>query len=162
MIVHPIDPLFDSESQILILGSFPSVKSREEGFFYGHPHNRFWKLLARLFEDDTPSSIEEKKDFILKHHLALWDVIHSCNITGSADSTISDVVPNDLSVILDNADIKKIYVNGRKAYGLYKKYLENVTGVEAVYLPSTSPANAAMSLDKLADKWKVILSEVTK
>ena len=134
MVIHPIKPLFDSDSKILILGSFPSVKSREEGFFYGHPHNRFWKLLSRMFEESTPSSIEEKKAFILKHNLALWDVIQSCNITGSADSSITDVVPNDLSIILDNANIKKIYVNGRKAHDLYKKYLENVTGIKAIYL----------------------------
>ena len=154
MLIHPIEPLFDAQSEILILGSFPSVKSREAGFFYGHPQNRFWRVLARICECETPGNIDEKKRMVLSHRIALWDVIHSCEITGSSDSSIKNVVPNDLSVILSAADIKRIFVNGKKAEALYKKYLEKETGIKAVVLPSTSPANAAWSEDRLFDEWK--------
>lgn len=154
MIVHPIKPLFNRESEILILGSFPSVKSREEGFFYGHPQNRFWRVMARICDAPVPKNIEEKTNLILKNRFALWDVIHSCEIEGSADSTIKNIVPNDLSIILDTAKIKKILVNGKKAESLYKKYLEKQTGIKAVCLPSTSPANASWSEDRLAAYWK--------
>lgn len=154
MIIHPIEPLFDGRSEILILGSFPSVKSREEGFFYGHPQNRFWRVMARICGENEPKTIEEKTEMILKHRFAMWDVIHSCEIVGSSDSSIKNVVPNDLSVILKNANIKRIFVNGKKAESLYKKYLEKETGVKAVILPSTSPANAAWSEDRLFECWK--------
>lgn len=154
MIVHPINPLYNEESKILILGSFPSVKSREEGFFYGHPQNRFWRVMARICESPMPKNIDEKTRLILNHHFALWDVIHSCEITGSADSTIKNVVPNDLSTILERAQIKKIFVNGKKAESLYKKYIEKQVGIKAVCLPSTSPANASWSEDKLFEYWK--------
>lgn len=154
MIVHPIHPLYNEKSEILILGSFPSVKSREEGFFYGHPRNRFWSVMAQICDAPVPSSVEEKTNLILDHHFALWDVIHSCEISGSADSTIKNVVPNDLSIILENAQIKKIFVNGKKAYSLYKKYMEKQIGISAVCLPSTSPANAGWSDDRLFEYWK--------
>ena len=160
MIVHPIPPLFDNDSQILILGSFPSVKSREECFFYGHPQNRFWKVIARVLNEKTPVTIQEKTDMMLKHRIAVWDVIHSCEIEGSADSTIRNVVANDLSVILENADIKQIYVNGKKAEAMYKKYTEKQTGIKAIVLPSTSPANAAWNEDRLFDEWKKILNHL--
>ena len=160
MIVHPIPPLFDNDSQILILGSFPSVKSREECFFYGHPQNRFWKVIARVLNEKTPVTIQEKTDMMLKHRIAVWDVIHSCEIEGSADSTIRNVVANDLSIILGNADIKQIYVNGRKAEAMYKKYTEKQTGIKAIVLPSTSPANAAWNEDRLFDEWKKILNHL--
>ena len=111
-IIHPIPPVFDADSRILILGSFPSVKSRESCFFYGHPQNRFWKLLARLRKEDIPSSVEEKKAFLLRNHIAVWDTIHSCSIEGSSDSSIRDVIPNDLASILDHASIQAIYTNG--------------------------------------------------
>lgn len=154
MIVHPINPLFNEESKILILGSFPSVKSREEGFFYGHPQNRFWRVMARICNAPVPKSIEEKTNLILGNHFALWDVIHSCEIEGSADSTIKNVSPNDLSVILEKAKIKSIFVNGKKAESLYKKYLEKQVGIKAICLPSTSPANASWSEDRLYEYWK--------
>lgn len=154
MIVHPINPIYDENSEILILGSFPSVKSREEGFFYGHPQNRFWKVVARICNTPLPNSIEDKTKLLHDHKIALWDVIYSCEITGSADSTIKNVQPNDLSAILDNADIKKIFVNGKKAESLYKKYIEKKIGIKAVCLPSTSPANAAWSEDRLYEFWK--------
>ena len=152
-VVHPIEPLFDKKSETLILGSFPSVKSREVLFFYGHKQNRFWPLLARIFEAETPVTIEEKRTLVLDNRLALWDVIRSCEIDGSADSTIKAVVPNDLSVILENAPIKRIFVNGKKAFALYQKYIEPTIGIRARVLPSTSPANASYNLDRLYEIW---------
>ena len=156
MIEHPIPPIYNENSKILILGSFPSVKSRKEGFFYGHPQNRFWKVTSAVFGEDTPHTVEEKKKFLLRNHIALWDVIGSCDINGSADSSIKNVSANDLSVILDHADIKQIYVNGRTAYKYYQKYSEKETGRMAVCLPSTSPANAAWSVERLLTAWKCI------
>lgn len=160
MIIHPIPPLYDNNSKILILGSFPSVRSREEGFFYGHPRNRFWKVTSSVYNEDTPCSVEEKKAFLLRNHLALWDVIGSCDIEGSSDSSIRNVTANDLSVILDHADIGQIYVNGQTAYKYYLKYSERKTGRSAICLPSTSPANAGWSLDRLTAAWNCIRNEV--
>ena len=157
MIVHPIPPLYDENSKILILGSFPSVKSREQGFFYGHPQNRFWKVTSAVFCEDTPRTIEEKKTFLLRNRIALWDVIGSCDIEGSSDSSIRNVSANDLSVILEHADIRQIYVNGQTAYKYYRKYSEKVTGRSAICLPSTSPANAAWSLERLTAAWSCII-----
>ncbi len=154
MIQHPIAPVFNSDSRILILGSFPSVKSREEGFFYGHPQNRFWKVLSIVCGSSLPRTIEEKKHFLLQNHIAVWDVIFSCDIAGSSDSSIRNVMPNDLNVILSCASIEKILVNGKKAEQLYKKYIQPRIGREAVCLPSTSPANAAWSLERLVEAWK--------
>ena len=155
-VTHPIPPLFDASSRILILGSFPSVKSREGLFFYHHPQNRFWKVLAGVLEEPVPGSIEEKKIFLLKHRIALWDVIASCTIEGSSDSTIKNVVPNDLSGILSAADISRIFCNGGASFQYYKKYQEPRTDRAAVRLPSTSPANAAWSLDRLIREWAAI------
>ena len=152
-ITHPIPPYFNKDSNILILGSFPSVKSREQMFFYGHPQNRYWKVIASVFEDDVPDSIPEKKVFLKRHKIAMWDVIGSCDIEGSSDSSINNVVANDLSVILDNSKVKQIIVNGKTAEKYYKKYIEHKTGIKAVCLPSTSPANAAWSTDRLISAW---------
>ena len=160
MIEHPIPPIYNKKSKILILGSFPSVKSREEGFFYGHPQNRFWKVTSAVFGEDVPQTIPEKKRFLLRNHIALWDVIGSCDITGSSDSSIRNVTANDLSVILDKADIKQIYVNGKTAYKYYAKYSEEKTGRPAICLPSTSPANAAWSVERLTDAWSCIKKEI--
>ena len=160
MIAHPIPPVYDSRSRVLILGSFPSVKSREQGFFYGHPQNRFWKLLARLFDDATPESIDDKKRFLLTHRVAVWDVIASCDIVGSSDASIENVVPNDISAILAAAPIRRIYCNGAKAYDLYRKYLEPQVGRAAEKLPSTSPANAAFSIERLASAWAAVPLQV--
>ena len=157
-LVHTFPPLYDENSKVLILGSFPSVKSREQNFFYGHPQNRFWKLIARLFDEAEVQTIEQKKELILKHNLALWDVIHSCTITGSSDSSIKDVVPNDISSILKNSKVDRIFANGATSYNLYKKYILPKTGIEAVKLPSTSPANAGFSLDRLLEHWSIIKS----
>ena len=156
-ILHPFPPLFDSESRTLILGSFPSVKSREAMFFYGHPQNRFWRLTALLCHEDTPQTIEEKSSLILRHHLALWDSIQSCTITGSSDSSVRDVVPNDLRVIFDNSKTERGFCNGALSHKMYMKYIYPQTGIAAVKLPSTSPANAAYSLERLAESWRVIM-----
>ena len=154
---HTFDPVFDEESKILILGSFPSVKSRENNFFYGHPQNRFWKVMANVLEWEVPTTIEEKREMLLENHVAVWDVIASCSIVGSSDTSIKDVVVNDFSRILENSKVERVYVNGGKAYELYHKYAEKVTGIQAVKLPSTSPANAAWSLEKLTKTWKEIM-----
>jgi len=155
-IIHPIPPLFDKNSEKLILGSFPSVKSREAMFFYGHPQNRFWKLLPLIFDEEIPVTIEEKSALILRHNLALWDSIQSCVITGSSDSSVKDVVPNDLSVIISNSKVTQIFCNGALSHKMYMKYIYPQTKIEAVKLPSTSPANAAFSMDRLYEQWKII------
>ena len=155
-IIHPIPPLYDSDCRILILGSFPSVKSREAMFFYGHPQNRYWTLIAELFDEAVPVTIDEKRELALRHHIAMWDSIHSCTITGSSDSSVRDVVPNDLSVILDNSRVDRIFCNGALSHKMYMKYIYPTTGIKAVKLPSTSPANAAYSMDRLAKEWSVI------
>ena len=156
---HPIAPVFDGGSRVLILGSFPSVKSREEMFYYAHPQNRFWKVIAALFEEPVPGKIPEKKDLLLKHHIALWDVIAECDIAGSSDSSIKNVVPAELSVILDHAPIRTIYANGAKAYDLYQNYTYPVTGRDIRKLPSTSPANAAFQMERLLGAWQEILEK---
>lgn len=155
-VTHTFDPVFNSKSKVLILGSFPSVKSRENNFYYGHSQNRFWKVLAKVFEVEVPITIEEKKLFLLEHHIAVWDVIESCEIVGSSDSSIKKVRVNDFSKILEKSAIEGIYVNGGKAYELYRKYAEPVTGRKAVKLPSTSPANAAWSVERLWAAWKQV------
>ena len=153
-VLHEIAPVYNEDSKILILGSFPSVKSRESGFFYGHPQNRFWKVLAGILEVTVPVTIEEKKEMLLEHRIAVWDVIASCRITGSSDSSIKDVVPNDFEKILSTAKIERICANGATAWKLYEKYVKQSTGMDAVKLPSTSPANAAWSLERLIEWWK--------
>ena len=154
--IHEFGPFYDTDSTILILGSFPSVKSRETGFYYGHPQNRFWKLLARLYRLAAPETIPEKKEFLKQQRIALWDVIASCDITGSSDSSIRNVQVNDIGRILKAAEIKAIYANGKKAESLYKKYLESAVGRSIIGLPSTSPANAAYSMDNLIAVWQQI------
>lgn len=157
---HNIEPVYDEQSRVLILGSFPSVKSREQQFFYGHKQNRFWRVMARVLECPVPESVEQKREMLLTHHVAVWDVIASCEITNSSDASIRDVVPNDLSRILLCADIRAVYTNGGKAHQLYEKYIFPVNGREARLLPSTSPANAGYSLERLAEAWKVIREEL--
>ena len=155
-IMHPFGPLSGPDSRVLILGSFPSVKSREQNFFYGHPQNRFWKVVSIIFEQPVPQTVEEKKQLILSSGLALWDSIASCEITGSSDSSIRNARANDIRIILDSCNIERIYCNGRKSHELYKKYIEPQTGREAVCLPSSSPANAQWTLEKLIEEWSVI------
>lgn len=155
-LVHPVLPVYNSESKILILGTFPSVKSREGEFFYHHPQNCFWKVISAIYNEDVPKTIDEKKKLLLRNHIALWDVIHSCEIEGSADSTIRNVIPNDISPILNQADIKRIYANGNVAFELYNKYIFSKTGRMIIKLPSTSPANASYSLERLIEAWRCI------
>ena len=154
---HPFPPLYDKNSKVLILGSFPSVKSREQMFFYGHPQNRFWKVVSAVMGADIPTTIEEKRSFLYANNIALWDVIASCDITGSSDSSIKNVVANDITEILKNADIKQIFVNGKTAERYYNKYIRNAIGRDAICLPSTSPANAGFSIQKLVDAWRIII-----
>ncbi len=154
MIDHPFPPVVDKDCRILILGSFPSVKSREDGFFYGHPQNRFWKMLAAAFHEEVPNDIPAKKALLLRHHIALWDVIASCEITGSSDATVKNAVPVDIDRVFRMAPIRLVICNGALAGKLYQKHLQPLTGLEALVLPSTSPANAACSLERLIVRWK--------
>lgn len=151
---HPFEPIYNEQSKILILGTFPSPKSREEGFFYGHPRNRFWKLLTELTHfASIPKSISEKIDFLLKHQIAIWDTIQSCEVQGASDAHITNIIPADLSMILDNSKIEKIFANGTKAFEVYMKYCFPKTKREIIKLPSTSPANASYSFNRLVSIW---------
>lgn len=154
---HPFLPVVDAECRILILGSFPSVKSREDGFFYGHPQNRFWKMLARVYQEPLPASIADKQALLLRHHIALWDVIASCDIVGSSDASIRNAVPVNIQCITEIASIDRVICNGQLAGKLYRHYLEPVLEIKAAVLPSTSPANAACSLNRLIELWRAAL-----
>ncbi len=138
----------------MILGSLPSVKSREKNFYYAHPQNKFWKIFSDLFNEDIENNNLSKKGFLLKHNIALWDVIKSCTIIGSSDSSIKDVIPNDINYIINNSKVNKIYTTGKKAYQLYNRYCLESTKIEALYLPSTSAANASISYDNLLEEYK--------
>ena len=162
MLNHPIPPVYDSESKVLILGSFPSVKSREQQFFYGHKQNRFWRVMAQVLDCAVPEDITQKRAMLLANHIAAWDVIASCEQIGFSDASIRNVVPNDLSPILTVADIRAIYTNGGKAHQLYQKYIFPINGREAQLLPSTSPANAGYSLERLVEAWRVVGEELIK
>lgn len=151
---HPFPPVVDENCRILVLGSFPSVKSREDGFFYGHPQNRFWRMLAAVFDENVPADIPAKKAFLLRHHIALWDVIASCEIEGSSDASVKNAVPVDIARVMQIASIEHIIFNGNLAYKLYQRHLEPLTGIQAISLPSTSPANAAWSLERLVSTWR--------
>lgn len=159
-VTHTFSPVYDKNSKILILGTFPSVKSRENNFYYGHPQNRFWKVLAALTGRDVPSAIEEKKELLLQENIAVWDVISSCDISGSSDSSIKNVVVNDFSEIFKRADIRQIFANGTKAYELYKRYVTKKDNI--IKLPSTSPANAAYNLERLCSEWSIIMESRDK
>lgn len=156
-LVHSFSPVYNNKSQILILGSFPSVKSREGEFFYHHPQNRFWRVISSICNERLPDSTDEKIQLLLRNHIALWDVVQSCEISGSADSSIRNVIANDISPILKHADIRSIYANGGAAYRLFKRYIQKDVGKDIVLLPSTSPANASYSLERLIDIWKGII-----
>lgn len=154
--IHPIPPVYDASSRVLILGSFPSVRSREEGFFYAHPQNRFWKVLACVFEEETPQTVPEKTAFLLRNRVALWDSIASCELQGSADSSIKNAVPNDLSPILRACPSIRIFTNGKTSDACYRRFIFPSTEIEATCLPSTSPANAAWSIPRLCEAWKAV------
>lgn len=154
---HTLEPVYNEKSTILILGSFPSVKSRDSNFFYGHKQNRFWQVLANLFQEETPTSVEEKKSFLLEKKIAIWDVISECDIIGSSDNSIKNVIPTDINEILRASQITRVFTNGKLAGKLYHDYQEKQTSIQAVELPSSSPANAAYTFEKLLDAWRVIL-----
>ncbi len=157
-LVHPIPPLYDGESRILILGSFPSAKSREACFFYAHPQNRFWRVLAALFHEEVPENTASRRDFLLRHHIAVWDTIAACEITGSSDASVKNAVPNDLAPILNAAPVRAVFCNGALSYKLYQKHQAHTIPLPVFALPSTSPANAACRLDDLLAAWQIILS----
>ena len=156
-IIHPIDPVFDAHSRILVLGTMPSPKSREAGFYYGHPQNRFWRVMAKLFDEPVAMTNDRRRDQMLRHHIALWDVLASCDIEGASDASISACVANDLSVIIDAAPIEAVFCTGAKSAELYTRLCEPDTGISCVRLPSTSPANAAVKLDELVASYKAML-----
>lgn len=154
-VFHELEPIYNESSKILILGSFPSVKSRENHFYYGHPQNRFWRVLEHLFHVSL-NDISSKKKFLYEHHIALWDVIESCEIKGSSDASITNVKINDIRKIVEQSQINRIYVNGKKAEELYNKYIYDQLKIDCIVLPSTSPANASYTIEKLILKWEVI------
>jgi len=160
-IIHPFEPIFDKNSKVLILGSLPSPKSREIGFYYGHPQNRFWKVLSKIFEEQIPSSIEGRKKFVLKYHIALWDVVKNCEIKGASDSSISNVEVNDIKGLIQKTSIKYVITTGKKADSLYQKYILPITNIESLCLPSTSPANCVVKEEKLIESYQ-ILKELVK
>jgi len=156
-VVHNIPPLFDANSRVLLLGSIPSPKSREMKFFYGHPQNRFWRVLAAVLEEPVPETIEQKRALCLTHNVALWDTIASCEIAGASDTSIRNAVPNDIGWLLAQTEIERIFATGGKSAELYRKLIEPHTGMPVTQLPSTSPANAAWTLDRLIEAYRVIL-----
>ncbi len=161
-IIHPFGPLYDAESRVLILGSLPSVKSREQNFFYGHPQNRFWPLLAALFGEPAPTTVEEKKALALRRHIALWDTIYSCDIVGSSDSSIRRVVPTDLREIIDGSSVRRVFCNGGTSGRYYQRYQAKSLGLDAAVLPSTSPANAAWTMERLMEAWRIVREEAER
>ena len=156
-ITHTLEPLYNSESKILILGSFPSVKTREYGFFYGHPQNRFWPVMEKLFNVELSRDIDERRGFLLSHGIAVFDSIYECDIIGSSDASIKNVKPSNLVEIINTADIKQVFCNGGTSYKYYKKYHAKELNLKGVKLPSTSPANARYRLDDLLKEWSEIL-----
>lgn len=160
-ITHPFGPLFREDSTILILGSFPSVKSREEMFFYGNVRNRFWSVISEVFGEEAPVTTEQKKEFLYRNRIALYDVIEECDILGSSDSSIRNVIPSDISSILEQTEVRRVFTNGKTAHSLYQKLIYPLTGMNSVYLPSTSPANVAWSMDELITEWRKAITENT-
>lgn len=152
-IIHPLKPIYDKNSKILILGTMPSIKSRENNMYYSHPKNKFWLVLSTIFNEEIPKTNKEKELFLLKHNIALWDVLKSCKIKGSSDSSIKDPLVNDFNIIFTNCNIKAVFTTGKMATKLYKQ----LTNIESIYLPSTSPANCSLSLETLIDNYKIIL-----
>ena len=155
--VHPLKPIFSEQSEQLILGSFPSVRSREEHFYYAHPQNRFWRVLSGIYGCKVPETDAGREELIRSNRLALWDVLASCRVSGSADQSITDAKPNDVKELLRVAPIRKILVNGRTAERYYNRFLRETLGIEAICLPSTSPANAAWSIERLTEVWRAEL-----
>jgi len=161
MTLHTIAPVYDEKSKILILGTMPSPKSREVGFYYSHPQNRFWKTIAEVFGAELPQSIREKTNLLRTHGIALWDVLAACEISGADDSSIKDAIPNDFTAIFETADIQAVFTTGKKATDLFKKHCEAKYGYAPIYLPSTSPANCKVSQQELTAAFTQILSYIT-
>ncbi len=161
VVKHPLEPIYDSNSKVLILGTMPSIKSREQKFYYAHPKNRFWSTLSKVYEEQIGDTKEEKICFLLKHRIALFDVLKSCEISSSSDSSIKNPVPNDFDFILKNSNISVIFTTGKKAYNLYQKYCYPKTKIEAIYLPSPSPANCPKGIEeKLYQEYKLIRKKI--
>ena len=160
--LHTIAPVYDGESRVLILGSFPSVRSRADGFFYAHPQNRFWRVLAAVLGEEVPAGIDDKKAMLLRNRVALWDVCASCRVENSSDASIRDIVPNDIKSLLENTRVCAVFTNGSTATSLYKKYIEKETGLTACPLPSTSAANASYGMEKLMDAWSIVKEALSK
>lgn len=160
-VTHPLNPIYNENSKVLILGTMPSVKSREENFYYAHPQNRFWKTLSKVYNEVVGDSKEERIKFLLKHNIALFDVLKSCDISSSSDSSIKNPIPNDLTDILNNSKIKVIFTTGKTAYNLYQKLCYPKTNIQAIYLPSPSPANCPKGIEeKLFEEYSKI-KEIT-
>ena len=158
---HTLSPIYDTSSKILILGTMPSPKPREAGFYYSHPQNRFWKIMATLFNEELPITNQQKEEMMKKHHIALWDVLKSCEIKGADDNSITSVEVNAIDQLLKETSIQKIYTTGLKATTLYKKYCFKDTGIASIYLPSTSPANCRnYNLEKLIEEYRCILKDL--
>lgn len=153
---HTIEPVYSADSRVLILGTMPSIKSREVGFYYAHPQNRFFKVLAAVLNEEMPQTTEQKKAMLLKNGIALWDVLESCDISGSSDSSISNPKPNNILSLVKKTRITSVFTTGTTAYRLYTRFCEGETGIKAVCLPSPSPANAKMNFDTLLDRYRVI------
>ncbi len=158
-VTHELEPIYHKDSEILILGSIPSVKSRELGFYYAHPQNRFWKVLATIYQEKLPNTIDEKKEFLKRHKIALWDVLSSCTINKSSDASIKNIKVNNIEKLIKETNIQKIYTTGKKSYDIYQKEILPKTKIEAIYLPSTSPANATYTLEKLVKEYSIINNE---
>lgn len=161
-VYHELKPVYNEKSEILILGSIPSVKSREIGFYYGHPQNRFWRILADILKEPLPETIQDKKELLYKYNIALWDVLKECEITGSSDSSIKNPVPNDIKSLIKKTNIKTVFVTGKVAEKFYNKFCLDKTGIPCIYLPSTSPANASIKYATLLNNYKIILNYLDK
>lgn len=160
-VTHPFAPVWGANSRALVLGTFPSVQSRQNGFYYGHPQNRFWLVIAQLCQAPVPATIAQKRALLLNNRIALWDVLMQCDITGSADATIRNPMPNDIAALLHKAPIRAVFANGQAAAALYRRHAEPLSGLPAITLPSTSPANAAWTLPKLLKAWQPLKDCVT-
>ena len=160
--VHTLDPVFNSDCKVLVLGSFPSPKSREIGFYYGNPQNRFWSVLSRLYNTSIASDNQSRAEFCLDRHIGLWDVLHSCEIVGASDASIENVEVNDIASLIKGSSVDTIFTTGNTSYKLYCKYLQDTVGIKAIKLPSTSPANARWSLDKLVEAYQVVIEAIEK
>ena len=158
IIIHPWPPLYDERSKILILGTIPSPKSREFGFYYGHPQNIFWKTLAEVLNKPAPGqSVDERRDFALLNRIALWDVLYSCEINGASDLSIRNPVPNQFAPLLSKIKPAAIFTTGKKATELFNKLCAEEAGMTAVYLPSTSPANRAAQVSgEFMARWRLV------